>query len=64
MDNKSGRIYAVKKINLKAQFEDDDLKMLQQEITLMQRINHKNIVKYIFSVRTPDFQLIYLEYMS
>ncbi|CAD8095719.1 unnamed protein product [Paramecium sonneborni] len=63
-ENKTGKIYAVKKINLKGDFEQEDLQGLKSEIDLLKRIKHKNIIRYVWNQENEEYQLLYLEYMS
>ncbi|CAK89633.1 unnamed protein product (macronuclear) [Paramecium tetraurelia] len=63
-ENKTGKIYAVKKINLKGDFEQEDLQGLKSEIDLLKRIKHKNIIRYAWSQQNEEYWLLYLEYMS
>ncbi|CAD8096528.1 unnamed protein product [Paramecium sonneborni] len=63
-ENKTGKIYAVKKINLKGDFEQEDLQGLKSEIDLLKKIKHKNIIRYAWNQENDEYQLLYLEYMS
>ncbi|KAM3129936.1 hypothetical protein pb186bvf_017938 [Paramecium bursaria] len=63
-ENKTGRIFAVKKINLKAQLDPEDLQDVNKEIELMRAMQHKNILRLVHHKQTEEHLLIYLEYMS
>ncbi|CAK70516.1 unnamed protein product (macronuclear) [Paramecium tetraurelia] len=63
-ENRTGKIYAVKKINLKGDFDQEDLKGLKSEIELLKSIKHKNIIRYVWNCENEDYWLLYLEYLS
>ncbi|CAD8114721.1 unnamed protein product [Paramecium sonneborni] len=63
-ENRTGKIYAVKKINLKGDFDKEDLEGLKSEINLLKSIKHKNIIRYVWNSENEDYWLLYLEYLS
>lgn len=67
-DEDYGQIVAIKEIELKkisTRFLDSKLSAFEQEIRILSKINHKNIVKYLGAIKSRDNCLqIVLEYCS
>eukprot|EP01018_Ginkgo_biloba_P034733 Gb_12558 [translate_table: standard] len=66
LNNESGKMCAMKEVTL---FSDDpkskeSVKQLGQEIALLSRLRHRNIVQYYGSEIVDDKLYIYLEYVS
>ena len=59
----SGMIYACKRTPLRGK-RDDAAASIELEIDLLRRLNHKNIVQYVDTVRTRRHLYIILEYME
>ena len=62
-DQASGMIYACKRTPLRGK-RDDAAASIELEIDLLRRLNHKNIVQYVDTVRTKRHLYIILEYME
>jgi serine/threonine protein kinase len=60
---KTGEVVAVKQIALSG-MSQDRLADIMQEIDLLKKLNHENIVKYIESFKTRSHLHIVLEYME
>jgi len=63
VDMKNGDFVAIKQISLQGILRDD-LQNLMMEIDLLKNLNHKNIVKYIGSLKTKTHVYIILEYVE
>ena len=63
LDLTTAQVVAIKQVPL-AGIKADDLKGIQTEITLLQRLQHPNIVRYIDSVQTERDLLIVLEFVE
>eukprot|EP00760_Papus_ankaliazontas_P023041 PhM_4_TR19128/c1_g2_i1/m.24014 len=65
MDDRDGRLFAVKKITF--DLNDDELNRnllaLQNEITILKRLDHEHIVKYYSSARIGTSVNIFMEYV-
>ena len=59
----TGETVAVKRIGLK-NLSKDALTLIEHEVSLLKRLDHPNIVKYIDTVRSDDHLHIVLEYME
>lgn len=59
----TGETVAVKRIGLR-NLSKESLVSIEQEVSLLKRLDHPNIVKYIDTVRTNDHFHIVLEYME
>lgn len=60
---KDGHVVAIKQISLSG-MSPDRLVDIMQEIDLLKKLNHENIVKYIESFKTRSHLHIVLEYME
>lgn len=60
---KDGNVVAIKQISLSG-MSPDRLVDIMQEIDLLKKLNHENIVKYIESFKTRSHLHIVLEYME
>ena len=60
---KDGSVVAIKQISLSG-MSPDRLVDIMQEIDLLKKLNHENIVKYIESFKTRSHLHIVLEYME
>ncbi|CAK9115598.1 Cytokinesis protein sepH (Serine/threonine-protein kinase sepH) [Durusdinium trenchii] len=59
----TGETVAVKSIGLR-NLNKESLRLIEEEVTLLKKLDHPNIVKYIDTVRTNDHLHIVLEYME
>ncbi|CAD8209200.1 unnamed protein product [Paramecium octaurelia] len=58
-----GTLVAIKQVS-RATLKEDQYKALQQEIYLLKKLKHENIVKYIDCIETDQFLNIILEYIE
>jgi serine/threonine protein kinase len=63
LDLKKGRIVAVKQI-IRNHLKNEQMKGIHQEIELLKKLNHENIVKYIEFISTDHHLNIVLEYVE
>jgi serine/threonine protein kinase len=68
LNTETGQIVAIKQISI-SDISKDQLKVIQQEINLMKKLSHKNIVKYIGKnysdvITTEKYLNIVLEYIE
>ena len=59
----AGGLVAVKRISLR-NLPKEQLETIEQEIFLLKKLSHPNIVSYIDTVRTKEHLSIVLEYME
>jgi hypothetical protein len=64
MELESGKIIAIKKIPFTNRATKESLSDLEKELTLLQKLKHKNIVEYIGHEQIENDLYIYLEYVS
>ncbi|KRX07431.1 Protein kinase-like domain [Pseudocohnilembus persalinus] len=64
MDINSGEIFAVKKIPLIGNCNQEFYEATEQELSLINNVNHKNVVKYYGHEKIEKNLCIYLEYMD
>uniref|UniRef100_A0A7S2WEB9 non-specific serine/threonine protein kinase n=1 Tax=Mucochytrium quahogii TaxID=96639 RepID=A0A7S2WEB9_9STRA len=62
-NSETGETLAVKRISLR-NLNKDSLMNIEQEVSLLKKLDHPNIVKYIDTVRTGENLFIVLEYME
>lgn len=63
LDTRTGEHVAIKALSLE-RLSADSLASIASEVELLQNLNHKNIVKYLGSLRTPTHLYLVLEYME
>ncbi|KAL0904969.1 hypothetical protein M5K25_027136 [Dendrobium thyrsiflorum] len=63
LDLKNGDFVAIKQVSLE-NIPQEDLNIIMQEIDLLKNLNHKNIVKYLGSLKTKTHLHIILEYVE
>lgn len=63
LDLENGDFVAIKQVSLE-NIAQEDLNIIMQEIDLLKNLNHKNIVKYLGSLKTKAHLHIILEYME
>ncbi|XP_057963230.1 MAP3K epsilon protein kinase 1-like isoform X2 [Malania oleifera] len=63
LDLENGDFVAIKQVSLE-NIAQEDLNIIMQEIDLLKNLNHKNIVKYLGSLKTKTHLHIILEYME
>ncbi|CAI7871888.1 unnamed protein product [Closterium sp. NIES-53] len=63
LDLQNGDFVAVKEVSLE-NIDQDDLASVMQEIDLLKTFNHKNIVKYLGSIKTKTHLFILLEFVE
>jgi len=63
MNSETGETVAVKSIKLR-NLSKDSLWIIEEEVSLLKKLDHPNIVKYIDTVKTKDDLHIVLEYME
>lgn len=63
LDLENGDFVAIKQVSLE-NISQEDLNIIMQEIDLLKNLNHKNIVKYLGSVKTKTHLHIILEYVE
>ncbi|KAL9664752.1 hypothetical protein QQ045_020159 [Rhodiola kirilowii] len=63
LDLENGDFVAIKQVSLE-NIAQEDLNVIMQEIDLLKNLNHKNIVKYLGSLKTKSHLHIILEYVE
>ncbi|KEH30576.1 MAP kinase kinase kinase [Medicago truncatula] len=63
LDLENGDFVAIKQVSLE-NIAQEDLNIIMQEIDLLKNLNHKNIVKYLGSLKTKSHLHIVLEYVE
>ncbi|XP_073306781.1 MAP3K epsilon protein kinase 1-like isoform X1 [Primulina huaijiensis] len=63
LDLENGDFVAIKQVSLE-NIAQEDLNTIMQEIDLLKNLNHKNIVKYLGSLKTKTHLHIILEYVE
>ncbi|XP_031372332.1 MAP3K epsilon protein kinase 1-like isoform X2 [Punica granatum] len=63
LDLENGDFVAIKQVSLE-NIAQEDLNIIMQEIDLLKNLNHKNIVKYLGSLKTKTHLHIVLEYVE
>lgn len=63
LDLENGDFVAIKQVSLE-NIAQEDLNIIMQEIDLLKNLNHKNIVKYLGSLKTKAHLHIILEYVE
>ncbi|XP_074574163.1 MAP3K epsilon protein kinase 1-like isoform X3 [Curcuma longa] len=63
LDLENGDFVAIKQVSLE-NIPQEDLNIIMQEIDLLKNLNHKNIVKYLGSIKTKTHLHIVLEYVE
>ncbi|XP_072971497.1 MAP3K epsilon protein kinase 1-like isoform X1 [Typha angustifolia] len=63
LDLENGDFVAIKQVSLE-NIPQEDLNIIMQEIDLLKNLNHKNIVKYLGSLKTRTHLHIILEYVE
>ncbi|XP_022863966.1 MAP3K epsilon protein kinase 1-like [Olea europaea var. sylvestris] len=63
LDLQNGDFVAIKQVSL-SNIAQEDLNTIMQEIDLLKNLNHKNIVKYLGSLKTKTHLHIILEYVE
>ncbi|XP_071702507.1 MAP3K epsilon protein kinase 1-like isoform X3 [Rutidosis leptorrhynchoides] len=63
LDLENGDFVAIKQVSLENILQED-LNIIMQEIDLLKNLNHKNIVKYLGSLKTKTHLHIILEYVE
>ncbi|CAM8950675.1 unnamed protein product [Rhodiola kirilowii] len=63
LDLENGDFVAIKQVSLE-KIAQEDLNVIMQEIDLLKNLNHKNIVKYLGSLKTKSHLHIILEYVE
>ncbi|KAL5697865.1 MAP3K epsilon protein kinase 1 [Ranunculus cassubicifolius] len=63
LDLDNGDFVAIKQVSLE-NIHQEDLNIIMQEIDLLKNLNHKNIVKYLGSLKTKTHLHIILEYVE
>eukprot|EP00249_Psilotum_nudum_P025064 c29365_g2_i3 orf=721-5196(+) len=63
LDLENGDFVAIKQVSLD-NIPPEDLASIMQEIDLLKNLNHKNIVKYLGSIKTKSHLYIILEYVE
>ncbi|CAL9186047.1 unnamed protein product [Musa hybrid cultivar] len=63
LDLENGDFVAIKQVSLE-NIPQEDLSIIMQEIDLLKNLNHKNIVKYLGSIKTKTHLHIILEYVE
>ncbi|KAG9150778.1 hypothetical protein Leryth_002936 [Lithospermum erythrorhizon] len=63
LDLENGDFVAIKQVSLQ-NIAQEDLNVIMQEIDLLKNLNHKNIVKYLGSLKTKTDLHIILEYVE
>ncbi|KAL5214665.1 hypothetical protein ABZP36_003817 [Zizania latifolia] len=63
LDLENGDFVAIKQVSLE-NISQEDLNIIMQEIDLLKNLNHKNIVKYLGSLKTKSHLHIILEYVE
>nr|XP_010312974.1 MAP3K epsilon protein kinase isoform X1 [Solanum lycopersicum] len=63
LDLENGDFVAIKQVSLE-NIAQEDLNVIMQEIDLLKNLNHKNIVKYLGSLKTKSHLFIILEYVE
>ncbi|KAL1193768.1 MAP3K epsilon protein kinase 2 [Cardamine amara subsp. amara] len=63
LDLENGDFVAIKQVSLQ-NIGQEDLNTIMQEIDLLKNLNHKNIVKYLGSLKTKSHLHIILEYVE
>nr|GMC75635.1 MAP3K epsilon protein kinase 1-like [Ipomoea batatas] len=63
LDLDNGDFVAIKQVSLE-NIAQEDLNIIMQEIDLLKNLNHKNIVKYLGSLKTKTHLFIILEYVE
>ncbi|KAG8043791.1 hypothetical protein GUJ93_ZPchr0458g22664 [Zizania palustris] len=63
LDLENGDFVAIKQVSLE-NIPQEDLSIIMQEIDLLKNLNHKNIVKYLGSLKTKSHLHIILEYVE
>lgn len=63
LDLDNGDFVAIKQVSLE-NIAQEDLNIIMQEIDLLKNLNHKNIVKYLGSLKTKSHLHIILEYVE
>uniref|UniRef100_A0A2P2MTC6 non-specific serine/threonine protein kinase n=1 Tax=Rhizophora mucronata TaxID=61149 RepID=A0A2P2MTC6_RHIMU len=63
LDLENGDFVAIKQVSLE-NIAQEDLNIIMQEIDLLKNLNHKNIVKYLGSLKTKSHLFIILEYVE
>lgn len=63
LDLENGDFVAIKQVSLE-NIAQEDLNVIMQEIDLLKNLNHKNIVKYLGSLKTKTHLHIILEYVE
>ncbi|KAJ8510939.1 hypothetical protein OPV22_001373, partial [Ensete ventricosum] len=63
LDLENGDFVAIKQVSLE-NIPQEDLNIIMQEIDLLKNLNHKNIVKYLGSIKTKTHLHIILEYVE
>ncbi|PKU75336.1 MAP3K epsilon protein kinase 1-like [Dendrobium catenatum] len=63
LDLENGDFVAIKQVSLE-NISQEDLNIIMQEIDLLKNLNHKNIVKYLGSLKTKTHLHIILEYVE
>ncbi|CAN8260071.1 unnamed protein product [Cochlearia groenlandica] len=63
LDLENGDFVAIKQVSLE-NIVQEDLNTIMQEIDLLKNLNHKNIVKYLGSLKTKSHLHIILEYVE
>ncbi|CAN6241246.1 unnamed protein product [Urochloa humidicola] len=63
LDLENGDFVAIKQVSLE-NIPQEDLNIIMQEIDLLKNLNHKNIVKYLGSLKTKSHLHIILEYVE
>ncbi|XP_044968148.1 MAP3K epsilon protein kinase 1-like isoform X4 [Hordeum vulgare subsp. vulgare] len=63
LDLENGDFVAIKQVSLE-NIPQEDLNIIMQEIDLLKNLNHKNIVKYLGSLKTNSHLHIILEYVE
>ncbi|CAL5014372.1 unnamed protein product [Urochloa decumbens] len=63
LDLENGDFVAIKQVSLE-NIPQEDLNIIMQEIDLLKNLNHKNIVKYLGSLKTRSHLHIILEYVE
>lgn len=63
LDLENGDFVAIKQVSLE-NIAQEDLNIIMQEIDLLKNLNHKNIVKYLGSLKAKTHLFIILEYVE
>lgn len=64
-DEEVGQLIAVKEIDIRKisyKMVDSKISSFEQEIKILSRLNHKNIIKYYSTKRTREYFHIFLEF--